>query len=79
VIVIHSVEELVAEIRARSRGAAVFVVALDGRSGTGKSSVAASLGTELGAAAGGLGRRRGALLHDDQAARELRDRVHARV
>jgi uridine kinase len=50
VIVIRSLAELVAEIRARSRGAAVFVVALDGRSGTGKSSLAASLGTDLGAA-----------------------------
>jgi uridine kinase len=50
VIVIHCLAELVAEIRARSRGAAAFVVALDGRSGTGKSSLAASLGTELGAA-----------------------------
>jgi len=46
----RSLAELVAEIRARSRGAAVFVVALDGRSGTGKSSLAASLGTELAAA-----------------------------
>ena len=49
-IAIRSLAELVAEIRARSRGAAVFVVALDGRSGTGKSSLAASLGTELAAA-----------------------------
>jgi uridine kinase len=51
VLVIHSVQELVAEIRARARGRGVFVVALDGRSGTGKSTVAASLGRALGAAA----------------------------
>jgi uridine kinase len=50
-VILHDIDELTGEIKRRSAATAPFIVALDGRSGTGKSTLAKELANRLEATA----------------------------